>query len=303
MSLRASFRLVPLAALLIGNAALAMGPWLVRLADTGPVSAGFWRVALAVPVLFALAAGTGEARRLPDRRSMLAIAGGGLFFGLDIASWHIGIEQTRLANAVLFGNAGSVVLMVWAFIVLRRLPIGAEWQAVAAALAGAAILLGRSLELSVTNFRGDLFCLLAGLLYAGYLLLMQDVRRTIGSWSVLAGSSLVSAVVLGVIALLLAEPFWPGNWGPVVVLALSSQIVGQGLLVYALRQFPPLIIGIALLTQPAIAALVGWWVFGEMLNLLDGLGIVLVASALVLARANTAPDAAAGAGRQASARP
>lgn len=31
------------AALLGGNAALALGPWFVRVADTGPVSAAFWR--------------------------------------------------------------------------------------------------------------------------------------------------------------------------------------------------------------------------------------------------------------------
>ena len=44
-----------LAALLGGNAALALGPMWVRLADSGPVSAGFWRLALAVP-FFALLA-------------------------------------------------------------------------------------------------------------------------------------------------------------------------------------------------------------------------------------------------------
>ena len=48
-------RLLPLAALLLGNVALAMGPWFVRLADTGAVSAGFWRVALALPFLALLA--------------------------------------------------------------------------------------------------------------------------------------------------------------------------------------------------------------------------------------------------------
>ena len=52
---RAPVRLLPLAALLAGNVALAMGPWFVRLADTGPVSAGFWRVALALPFLALLA--------------------------------------------------------------------------------------------------------------------------------------------------------------------------------------------------------------------------------------------------------
>jgi drug/metabolite transporter (DMT)-like permease len=65
---------------------------------------------------------------------------------------------------------------------------------------------------------------------------------------------------------------------------LTSQIIGQGLLVFALRHFPPLIVGMALLTQPALAASIGWLAFGETLVLLDMLGMAMVAFALVLAR-------------------
>ncbi len=283
-------RVFALAALLLGNVALACGPWLVRLADTGPVSAGFWRVALALPFLFLIAAVRGERVAGIPRKAILLVLAGGVFFGLDIASWHVGIGDTRLANAVLFGNSGSVILMVWGFVMLRRLPKGREWQAIVAAFAGAAILLGRSLELSATNFVGDLFCLLAGLLYAGYLLLLQDARRSFGSWSLLALSSSASVAVLFVMAQLSGEPFWPTDWTPVLALALSSQLVGQGLLVYSLKAFPPLVIGIALLTQPAVAALIGWLAFDELLVPLDLLGIVLVGSALVLARV-TGPKA------------
>src|SRR5690349_2450163 len=104
-------RLVPLAALLVGNAALAMGPWFVRLADSGPVSAGFWRVALALPVLALLARANRQPLTGIPRGVLLAVLLGGVLFGLDIASWHTGIGYTRLANSTLFGNAGSVILM------------------------------------------------------------------------------------------------------------------------------------------------------------------------------------------------
>ena len=43
------------AALLIGSSALALGPWFVRLSGVGPVAAGFWRLALALPFLFGIA--------------------------------------------------------------------------------------------------------------------------------------------------------------------------------------------------------------------------------------------------------
>lgn len=278
-------RLRHFAALLVGNAALALGPWLVRLADTGPVAAGFWRMVLPLP-LFALLAWRERGVGKPSGRMILLLLAAGAFFAADLASWHIGIEQTRLGNATLFGNSGSIILMLWGLIALRRAPHGREWLALAAALGGAAILMGRSLEISTATLIGDLFCLLAGVFYVFYLLPAQAARATMGQWSVLALVCAAAAPVLLVIAIGLGEPVLPGaaGWVPVVGLALSSQVLGQGLLVYALKHFPPLIIGMALLTQPAIAALVGWLAFDEVLGLPDIAGMALVSVALVLAR-------------------
>lgn len=273
------------AALIAGNVALALGPWLVRLADTGPVSAAFWRLFLPIPLIAFLAWRARTPGRL-DRKLALLVMAAGVFFATDLASWHIGIERTRLGNAVLFGNSGSVILMIWGLIALRRAPSGREAAGVLAAMTGAAILLGRSLEISTQTFIGDLFCLFAGLCYAFYLLPAQRARAELGQWSVLLLISLAASPLLLSAALFAGEPVWPGEagWGPVLLLALSSQIIGQGLLVYSLRHFPPLIIGMALLTQPAIGACVGWFVFGELLVPLDIFGMVLLGAALMLAR-------------------
>lgn len=274
------------AALLAGNAALALGPWLVRLSDTGPVSAGFWRLILPVPILAFLAWRSRSPGPLDKKLTVLCLIAGG-FFAVDLASWHIGIERTRLANATLFGNAGSIILMVWGLIAARRAPSGREGVGVIAAIAGAGILLGRSMEISATTFIGDLFCLAAGIFYAFYLLPAQRARAVLGSWFVLLLVSLTAAPILLGMAIAAGEPVLPGaaGWTPILVLALSSQVIGQGLLVFSLRNFSPLVIGMALLTQPAIAATVGWLAFGELLEPLDICGMVLVGAALVLARA------------------
>jgi drug/metabolite transporter (DMT)-like permease len=141
----------PFMALLAGNAALALGPWLVRLTDTGPIAAGFWRLFLPLPVIAALAwrelTRTQAAPAIPPRIVWLLLAAGA-FFALDLASWHVGIEQTKLGNATLFGNSGSLILMAWGLIALRRRPNRAELIALCAALGGGTILLARSLEIS-----------------------------------------------------------------------------------------------------------------------------------------------------------
>ncbi|MGT2514209.1 hypothetical protein ACVOMT_08160 [Sphingomonas panni] len=57
-------------AVLGANIALAFGPWFVRMADTGPVAAGFWRIALALPVLL-IVASWGDRRALVPKRALL----------------------------------------------------------------------------------------------------------------------------------------------------------------------------------------------------------------------------------------
>ena len=275
-----------LAALLAGNVALATGPWLVRVADTGPVSAGFWRVFLALPFLVLFARMSGQRLGGMPRKTLVLVALGAAAFALDLASWHIGIGLTRLGNATLFGNAGSIILLFSGFVMARMLPRGFEWLAIVCALTGAAILLGRSLEISTSTFVGDLFCLAAGLLYAIYLITLQGERARFGSWSLLVWVSVFACPVLLALALMLGEPLWPTDWTPILILFVSSQLIGQGLLVYSLGHFPPLIIGLALLTQPAVAALIGYSVFGEVLMPLDMLGMVLVGSALVVTKAS-----------------
>lgn len=277
-------------ALLAGNAALALGPWSVRLADCGPVAAGFWRLFLALPILAILALANRQPLSGFPKAAWLAMAGAGVFFGLDLATWHIGIGMTRLGNVTLFGNSGSLLLVAWGLIVLRRLPRRNEALAFAAAIAGSAILLGRSLQVGTDTLHGDLFCLLAGFFYTFYILLLQGAREKLGSWSLLFWSSTAGAPVLLAIAMALGETIVPTNWLPLIALSLLSQVIGQGLLVYSLRHFSPLIIGLALLTQPAIAVLAGWFAFGETFGWIDGLGMAMVAGALVIAQAGRRAD-------------
>jgi drug/metabolite transporter (DMT)-like permease len=70
----------------------------------------------------------------------------------------------------------------------------------------------------------------------------------------------------------------------VLLLALGSQVLGQGLLVYAIGALPPMVVGLALLTQPAISAFIGWVAYRETLSTLDWLGAAAIGLALVLVR-------------------
>ncbi|WP_443969929.1 DMT family transporter [Sphingobium sp. CR28] len=271
-------------ALILGNIALANGPWLVRVSDTGPIAAGFWRMMLALPVLLIFAAREKAPALVGQKRLIGLVMLGGIFFALDLASWHVGILQTKLANATLFGNCTSLILPLVAIAVTRTWPTRLQWIALAIALAGALLLMGSSYEASRDHLVGDLLCVLAGLFYVGYLLVMQSARRTLPTWWLLALSTAACAPVVLLMAVAAGERIMPRNWLPLIGIALVSQIIGQGLLTYALPHFTPLVIGLALLTQPVVSAIIGWIGFGETLSAIDFAGAAIIAFALVLVR-------------------
>ena len=271
-------------AVLIGSTALAFGPWLVRLSGTGPVAAGVWRLGLALPFLFAIAAMTGQPVHWPGRRLATLVGFAAFFFAADLAAWHVGIHMTKLGNATLFGNVSSFAFAAWGLWLARRWPSPLQAAALGLAAVGAALLMGSSFELSPRNFTGDLLCLVAGLLYTGYLIAVQKGRGSLKPLPLLFLSSLFGAVMLLPVSLVMGEKLFPADWTYVLLLALGSQVIGQGLLVYGIGHVSPLIVGLVLLTQPAISALVGWTVYGEALRPLDWLGAAAIATALVLVR-------------------
>lgn len=272
------------AAMIGGNIALAFGPWFVRMADTGPVASAFWRIALAAPILVVIACATGWRPGQVPRAIWGVVALAGLSFAADLASWHVGILRTTLANATLFGNSTILFFPIYGFIAARALPNRTQGLALTLAAVGAALLMGSSYSLDPSNLGGDLFCVLAGFLYTVYFVLMTRAGETAAPIATLAMSSLASILPLLMFATLFGERIVPQHWGPLVGLALCSQLIGQGLMIYALGKLTPMIMGIGLLVQPVVGASVGWLVYRERLGAADLVGAVLVAIALVLVR-------------------
>jgi len=271
-------------ALILANLFLAAGPWMVRLADVGPVAAGFWRLALALPFLIVIGWRQHRGRPFPGWPMIVLVAAGGLFFAADLAAWHEGILRTKLANATLFGNFASFLFAIYGFILIRSLPRPAQLLAFLLAMVGAILLLGSSYELSSANFGGDLLALLAALFYALYLIAVDRARQVMKPWPVLAIATAGGALPILLFALALGEQVMPQDWLPVIALSISSQLIGQGLLVYAMGHLSPVLVGLCFLTQPIASAAIGWIAFGERLSAGDGIGALLICVALVLIR-------------------
>jgi drug/metabolite transporter (DMT)-like permease len=281
-----------LTALLAGALLIALAPIFVRLSETGPTATGFWRLALAAPVLIGWdllsRKRTGSAQRRPARRPYLGLlVAAGLCFAGDLAAWHTSIELTSVANATLLANAAPIFVAAAAWAWLGERPTVPFLAGLIMAIGGGFLLARASAGITQSRLAGDALGLLTAAFYAGYLLVVKMLRAQQATSTVMAGSSLVGALALLPLAVALGDTMLPattGGWAVLIALALLSQVCGQGLIAWALGHLTASFSALGLLTQTAAAAALAWILFGESFTVLQPIGIILVAAGLVVAR-------------------
>ena len=220
----------PLAVLVLAAMVLGLAPILVRLTETGPAAAGFWRFVFALPLLTLLTAtqGSGDGRGVGTPSHWMLLAG--LFFVLDLAFWHYGIVMTSVANATVLCNLTPVVVTLFAWVMWRERPGRGFVVALALALAGAfAMAAGADGGQGTDPLLGDLFSLSVAVWYAGYFLAVKAARRTAGALRVTFWATLAGVPLLWLVAWLLGEdilPAGPSGWWACAGLGLMH-VVGR----------------------------------------------------------------------------
>ena len=275
-------RAVATLALFAGAAAIATAPLFVRWSETGPIATAFWRIALALPLLWGWSLFEQRGRHAASfaaNRRLLVLAG--LFFAADLAVWHWSIVLTSVANATLLSNLAPIFVTLAAWLLFGRRPAGQFLVGLAAALAGVALLIGGDFTLGRGALLGDALGVLTAVFYAAYQITVTRLRSRVATSSLMAWSGVFMAVPLLALALVTGErilPSTPSGWMTVAALAIIAQAGGQSLIAYAMAHLPGTFSSVGLLLQPVVAALLAWVLLGEALG-----GIAIAGGIAVLA--------------------
>jgi drug/metabolite transporter (DMT)-like permease len=260
----------------------------VRLSEAGPTATAFWRVALAVPVLWVLylVKPRAKAYRYSGKWPLLLAAG--LAFAGDLAFWHASVVRTSVANSTLLANLASVFVTLAAWMLFRQRPTRLFVAGLGAALVGVTLLVHTSLAFSPTGLLGDAFGVVTAMFYAAYILAVKGLRdRGETTLQLMAVTTTLTALVLFPVALATGEQMPPSSaygWSILLGLALVSHAAGQGLIAYALAHLPAAFSSVSLLLQPVMAALFAWALLSESLVPLQVLGGIVVLAGIYLAR-------------------
>lgn len=269
--------------LLFGACVIGLSPILVRLTDAGPASAGFWRLAFALPLLALLTVRTTGRIGRPSRISLLA----GLFFALDLAFWHYSIYYTSVTNATVLSNLTPVVVTAFAWIFLKQRPAALFLVAVALATGGPWLMAFEKGGGALVNQPlGDGLAVLTALWYALYFLCMAEGRKTEGASQLMLWASITGAPMILVAAIAMGEPVFPtaaGGWAALVGLGLMH-VAGQGSIAWAMGRLPTSTASVVVLVQPVVAAWLGYALFAEAIGPLQALGAAVTLAGVVLAQ-------------------
>lgn len=285
---RANVQTWPVVQAALGASVISASAILITLANVDPVTATFYRCVLPLPVLGALAAAEQRrhGRRSPASRGYAFLAG--LFLTADLVLWMHSIADVGAGIATVLGNLQVLFVVAISWLVLGERPVRRYLMVLPVILLGVVLvsgMVGRGAT-GPHPAAGVVYGLGTSAAYSCFLLILRqsagDAQHvagqlfdaTVGA----AAGSLAFGLAFG--GLQLAIPWHSLRW--LLVLAVSSGIVGWLLITSSLPHMPAGLSSLLLLLQPALAMVLAAVVLGQRAGLVQILGAVLVCGGVLI---------------------
>jgi drug/metabolite transporter (DMT)-like permease len=278
----------------LGAACISASAVLVKLANTGPATAAFYRCFFALPVLVVLAALEQRRRGGHPVRARLGAVIAGLFLAIDLVLWNHAIADVGAGIATVLGNLQVLFVTATAWAVFHERPARRFLLALPVVLTGVVLVSGLigATQAGLHPLAGIAYGLGTSIAYTGFLLILR--QSTSGSPHV-AGPLAEATLGAAAGALLLGLAFGGLRFGVslpslgwLLLLAMTSQTAGWLLITSSLPRLPAAISSLLLLLQPAASILLAAVVLAERPSALQLAGAVLVCGG-VLAATRPAP--------------
>ena len=279
----------------LGALVIAFSAIFVRLAEVSPSTAAYFRCLYALPVLGVLA--WVERKRYGPRspRERLLALAAGVALAADLTFWHHSIEAAGAGLATVLANVQVVLVGVIAWVALGDRPDNRALASIPVVFVGVLLISG---VIGAGAYGDDpalgvAYGLLTALTYALFLLILRqgnsDVRRPGGP---LFDATLSAAAFSALGGIVVGDIDWapgPEAQAWLVVLALSSQVLGWLLISVSLPRLPAVVTSILLMLQPAGAVFLGAVLLSEAPSAVQLAGVAVVVGGVAVATLRRLP--------------
>lgn len=274
--------------LLFGAIVISFSAVFVKLAGVPPAVSAFYRMFFGGLTLLVMLAVT---RNLSAARRSLAwpALACALFFSADLLCWHASINYIGPGLATLVGNFQVFLITIVAAIQARRLPRPAFLAAMAVAVAGLYLVVGRGFGSQTPEFRlGVGYGLATAVFYGLFILTLKKAVTTggrTGPMAAMAVLSLAGAVLLAPVVAVSGEQLaLPTTQSLLALLGLG--IIGQGIgwlaISTGLAGVRPALAGLILLLQPTLSYVWDVLFFGKQTGPVEIFGVALALAGIYL---------------------
>ncbi|MEA2418085.1 MAG: hypothetical protein QOE60_291 [Thermoleophilaceae bacterium] len=290
----------PVLAGLLGALVIAFSAILVRLAEVSPPTAAFFRCAYAVPVLAVLAWMERRRHGPRSRRERVLALVAGAIFASDLIFWNYSIQAVGAGLATVLGNVQVVLVALLAWAALGERPGPRTLISIPIALVGVVLISGvvGAGAYGDDPLLGVVYGLLTAISYALFILILRQAgsseRPPAGP---LFDATLSAAVFCAIAGVAIGDIDWvPGTesqaW--LVLLALSSQVLGWMLISVSLPRVPAALTSVVLMLQPVTTVLLGAVLLDEAPSAVQLSGVAIVLAAVAFATLGARPRAPVG---------
>lgn len=269
----------------LGILAISSASILIRLTQAPSLTIAAYRVSLA-----ALCVGPWVWRqslksrdRCPPRWKAVLISG--LFLAFHFAFWIESLKRTTVASSVTLVSTSPVFTAVFSALLLKEPLRPLMWAAVAACVAGSAIVAGLDFRLGADSLVGDLMALVGGLMACGYFLAGRYARATLPLRTYIFWTYGISgAVLLGLCAISRTPLFGfsPQTYLTLVLLATIPQLIGHTSFNWALKHLSATAVAVLTLGEPLGATTLAFLLFKETVTPSTMIGLFVLAAGIVM---------------------
>lgn len=273
----------------VAIAFLATGGIFVKLSAFPPIATGFYRILFSIPLLlpFVWKETQRTRKQASGKKDVRLMLVAGIFLAFDLILWNTSFHLTTVANGNLLANLVPLTIIPVSYFVFKESISREFFIGAAVTFLGVFILMAGKIHPSPQNFLGDFLAFTTSIFYALFLLTVYKVRDRVNAMVIMFVSAFGSVAVLLIAMLWLEGVFIPKTFMefyPLIGLALVSQIMGQGLLSFTLGKVRANLSSLIVLSQPVIAAVYSFFIFGEKLSSIEMLGIAVVLGGIYLAK-------------------
>jgi drug/metabolite transporter (DMT)-like permease len=273
----------------LGALVIAFSGILVRLAEVSPSTAALFRCLYALPVLGVIAWWERKRFGPRSRRDRLLALGAGVAFAADLTFWHHSIEAVGAGLATVLGNVQVVLVGLMAWAALGERPDDRSLASIPLVFLGVVLISGvmGAGAYGEDPALGVIYGMLTAIAYALFILVLRqgnsDLRRPAGP---LFDATLSGAVFSAVGGMAVGDIDWvpgPESQAWLVLLALSSQVLGWLLISVSLPRLPAVVTSIVLMLQPVGAVVLAAVLLSEAPSSVQLAGVAVVLSGVAVA--------------------